>query len=486
VTSGAAERGPSGARAGGGGYKWLVVGMLWLVCLFNYADRQAIFSVFPLLRAEMGLSPLQLGVVASSFMWVYALALPFAGIVGDRVNRKALVLGGLVFWSAITLATALSTRFWHLVLFRALEGLGEAFYFPASMSLIAEYHGPETRSRAMSLHQSSVYVGTIAGGTLAGFLADRYGWRSGFYVFGILGVVLGFVLVAFLREPPRSRSSADEGHGKMVLGRTDLPWILAAEAGAVAVAAAVFLWSSNLQPFATATGRWALGLAAILGLAAVPLAIARTQIWRSISSAWVVMLIGVFVGANFVAMVFLTWLPSFLHDKFAMSLTLSGLSGTAYLQIASVVGVVVGGVLADRLVRRRAGGRMAAQAIGLILGVPFLALMGWTLSVPVLVLAMTGFGFFKGIYDANIWASLYDVVKPERRATALGLMNAAGWLGGATAPVAVAAASARVGMSACLSATSAVYALVGVALGLTARRVSAARAGEPSRRDETR
>src|SRR5437773_743424 len=111
--------------------------MLWLVCLFNYADRQTIFSVFPLLKSEMRLEPVERGVLASSFIWAYAVALPFTGVIADRVNRKFLILGGLLFWSAITVATGLATEFWHLVVFRALEGLGEAFYFPASMSMIA-------------------------------------------------------------------------------------------------------------------------------------------------------------------------------------------------------------------------------------------------------------------------------------------------------------------------------------------------------------
>src|SRR3954469_19477424 len=159
-------------------YRWLIVAMLWCVCLFNYADRQAIYSVFPLLKSEMHLSDVQLGLVGSSFMWVYAAALPFAGIVGDLVSRKTTIRVGRIFWSFFTFATAFSTQYWHLVLFRSLEGLGEAFYFPASMSLIADYHGRATRSRAMALHQSSVYAGTIAGGTAAGILADRYGWRS--------------------------------------------------------------------------------------------------------------------------------------------------------------------------------------------------------------------------------------------------------------------------------------------------------------------
>jgi MFS family permease len=373
--------------------------MLWFVCLFNYADRQAIFSVFPLLKAEMHLSDVQLGIVASSFMWVYALGAPFAGVIGDRFNRKHLILGGLIFWSLITIATALSRTYWQLVLFRALEGLGETFYYPASMSLLSDYHGKETRSRAMGLHQSSVYAGTIAGGTAAGFLAQRFGWRSSFWTFGSLGILLGVVLLTLLREPQRTRTA-----------ETRTSW------------SGVF--SHSMAP----------------------------------------VLVAVFFGANFVAMVFLTWMPSFLNRKFGMTLAMAGLNGTAWLQIASVLGVLSGGFLADRLVRRRPGGRMMAQAIGLFGGIPFLFLTGWTMSASVLVAAMAGFGYFKGLYDANIWASLYDVVKPEQRATALGLMNSIGWLGGSAAPIAVAAAADRWGMSAAISATSAVYLSIAILL----------------------
>src|SRR5438876_5036196 len=192
-----------------GWYRWAVVAMLWLVCLFNYADRQAIFSVFDSLKEEMKLSDDQLGYVGSSFMWVYAAALPLSGMIGDRVNRKLLILGGLTFWSVVTLATAWATEYWHLLLCRALEGLGEAFYFPASMSLIGDYHGRDTRSRAMGLHQSSVYAGTILGGTVAGYCAEYYGWRTGFILFGRLGLVLAAVLLFALREPAREKSAGD-------------------------------------------------------------------------------------------------------------------------------------------------------------------------------------------------------------------------------------------------------------------------------------
>src|SRR5215471_6842613 len=189
-------------------YKWFVVAMLWFVCFFNYADRQAIFSVFELLKSEMNLNDVQLGIVGASFMWVYAAIGPLAGLVGDRVNRKTLIIGGLVFWSVITTATALSTQYSHLVLFRALEGFGEAFYFPASMSLLSDFHGPATRSRAMSIHQSSVYAGTIAGGSVAGVLGQHFGWRSSFYLFGSLGILLGALLMLLLREPSSKTSLA--------------------------------------------------------------------------------------------------------------------------------------------------------------------------------------------------------------------------------------------------------------------------------------
>ena len=379
--------------------------MLWFVCLFNYADRQAIFSVFPLLKTEFGLSDVQLGYIASSFMWMYALSAPLAGWIGDRFRRKTVILAGLIFWSFITIATALSTSYGQLVAFRALEGLGEAFYFPASMSMLSAYHGAETRSRAMSWHQSSVYAGTVAGGALSGWLAEQFGWRCGFYVFGSGGILLGLVLLWLLDEPDAPEAYEDRK-------RADI-----GEAGR-----------------------------AIFG------------------NPMVVVLMSVFIGANFVAMIFLTWLPSYLNRTFHMGLAMAGFNATAYLQIASVAGVITGGVLADRLVRRHRGGRVMTQAIGLLGGVPFLFLSGWAVSVPVFVLAMTGFGFFKGMYDANIFASLHDVVPPERRATAVGVMNSVGWLGGGIAPVAIAAASGRYGMSACLSATSAIYATFAVLL----------------------
>jgi MFS family permease len=178
----------------------------------------------------------------------------------------------------------------------------------------------------------------------------------------------------------------------------------------------------------------------------------------------VLLLMAVFFGANFVAGVFLTWMPTFLFRKFGMTLSLAGFSGTIYQQAGSILGVLCGGVLADRLARRYPGGRMTAQALGLLLGVPFVFLTGWTLSATTLVLAMTCFGFMKGMYDSNIWASLHDVVRPERRASAVGWMNGLAWVGAGSAAVAIGAASERFGMSACISATSLIYLAFGLLL----------------------
>lgn len=391
--------------------------MLWFVCFFNYADRQAIFSVFPLLKTEMGLSDVQLGIVGAAFMWVYACFGFIAGIVGDRFKRKTLIIGGLIFWSLVTIGTALSTNYTHLVICRALEGLGEAFYFPASMSLLSDYHSKATRSKAMAFHQSSVYAGTIAGGAVAGYMGEYYGWHSSFYMFGGLGILLGILLITFLREPVRGQSEIQNG----TLVSSQVPEI-----------------SQPANIFS--------GIDSIF----------------KIKMVWI--LIMVFIGANFVASIFLTWMPSFLYQKFHMSLSMAGLNATAYLQIASVLGVIAGGYLADKLVIRYRGGRMMTQSIGLILGVPFIFLAGWTLSVPVLIIGLIGFGFFKGLYDANIWASLHDVVKPKNRATAVGFMNSLGWLGGGIAPVAIAYASGKYGMGYCISAASVLYLIFGLLL----------------------
>jgi MFS family permease len=389
-------------------YKWYVVAMLWCIAFFNYADRQAIFSVFPLLQKEMSLSNTQLGLLGSSFAWVYGLGAIFAGTIVDRVARKTAILAGLYAWSVICMATAVSRNFVHLVFFRAAEGLGETFYFPASMSLISDYHGKETRSRAMGFHQTSVYVGTIGGGFFAGLIGQYYGWRLSFIVFGAAGILLGFALSRFLHEPRRG-AAEDFDAGKPV-----------------------------------SPGQF---------------------LNRAFHTPTVLILLGAFACANFVAVVMLTWMPKFLYDKFKLSLAMAGLTATLFLQLASMIGSPVGGWLADLLRRRSAGGRMMVQAIGVFAGAPFVILCGMTQSIPVLIAALIGWGFFKGLYDANIFAAVYEVVPPEARGAAAGLMNTVGWLGGGgSAPVVVGILADYFGLGFAISIAASVYLTAGLLL----------------------
>jgi MFS family permease len=398
-------------------YKWWVVAMLWLISFFNYADRQAIFSVFPLLEREMHLTPVQLGLLGSAFAWVYGLGAPFAGMIVDRVRRKTAILGGLHAWSLICMATVLSRDFRHLFFWRAAEGLGETFYYPASMSLISDYHGRETRSRAMGLHQTSVYMGTIGGGFFAGLIGQYYGWRWSFIVFGGLGVLLGFVLKRFLIEPPRGAAEVAEVRGA----------------------------------HATAALAGGVSLPAFLRL------VARTPT--------LLCLMGAFMCANFVAVVLLSWMPKFLYDKFEMGLAMAGLTATIFVQLASMAGAPVGGWLADTLRRRTPRGRMAVQMIGVFGGAPFVVLCGLTPSVGMLIVALTAWGFFKGLYDANIFASAFDVVRPEARGTAAGFMNAVGWLaGGGSAPVVIGIIAQRESLGLAIALASVVYVAAGLLL----------------------
>src|SRR6187401_646844 len=234
----------------------------------------------------------------------------------------------------------------------------------------------------MGLHQTSVYIGTIGGGFFAGLIGQYYGWRLSFIVFGTAGILLGFVLHRFLVEPPR---------------------------GATESAAAV---------------PGALSLAAFLRL------VVRTPT--------VVCLLGAFMCANFVAVVLLSWMPKFLFDRFHLGLAMSGLTATLFVQLASMAGAPAGGWLADTWRQRTPRGRIAVQTLGMLAGAPFVAICGLTHSIGALILSLTLWGFFKGLYDANIFASAFDVVPAGARGRTAGFMNMIGWLaGGGSAPVAI-------------------------------------------------
>jgi MFS family permease len=388
----------------GPSYRWQVVAMLWAISFFNYADRQAIYSVFPLLQKSMSLTNVELGLLGSAFAWVYGLGGMFAGMVVDRIRRKTAIIGGLYAWSIICAATAAVTGFRGLFIMRAAEGLGEMFYYPASMSFVSDYHGPKTRSRAIGIHQTSVYIGTIAGGFFAGLIGQYYGWRWSFVLFGSLGILLGLVLTRHLIEPVRGQ----------------------------------------LEPESTGTGTF--------------------------RSKGLYLLMGAFCCANFVAVVLLTWMPKFLFDRFHLSLAMSGLTATIYVQLASMCGSVCGGWWADKWRAKTPGGRMLVQAIGVFGGAPFVVLCGMTSSIGWLITALTAWGFFKGLYDANIFASAFDIVAPAYRGRAAGLMNTVGWLaGGGSAPLVIGWISQSQGLGTAIAMAASVYLLAGVLLLLASR-----------------
>ncbi len=375
--------------------------MLWCVVVLNYADRQALSGTLPLIRDELHLSPHEQGMLGAAFAWVYGLCSPFAGALVDRMRRSRAVIAGLHIWSFICAATAFAPNFSALLALRAAEGLGETAYFPASVSLIAEYH-TETRSRALAFHQAGVYVGIVGGTSAAAAIGMHYGWRASFAVFGILGVVLGLVLRVFLRD----RAERTQSVG--------------------------------------------IDLGAAL---------------KQIASPAAICLIAAFICANAVASVLFVWLPTFVHDRFHQNLAVAGLSATIFAQLGSLLGAVTGGYSADRARERWKSGRIVVQAIGLFAGVPFVLMSGLGSSLTFVAAAFFGWGFAKGIYEANIFASMFDITSPETRGGVVGLMNMAGWLFGAgTAPVLVGYLAERSSLGFAIACTATIYIAGGLLL----------------------
>jgi MFS family permease len=408
VTSGAVRPGPY--------YPWFVLCLFWIVYFLNHADRQILFSAFPLVQKEFGLSNTQLGLLGSSFQWVYACMVPVAGFLGDSLPRKRIIIAALLSWSLTTVASGLVTGFALLLILRALTGAGEAFYYPSATSIISDYHGSRTRALAMSIHQTSLYFGVVVSGTLAGYLAQHFGWRSAFLAFGSAGVFAALALVRYLREP--RRGAADPG-GSELLRTEALP---AAKPAMPFSARALILFRTP---------------------AALALAVS-------------------FCGMSFASVAVVTWMPAFLYNGFGYSLAEAGFHATFYHQLGAFVGVLLGGRLADRFAARNALSRPWVQAAGLLISVPFLYWIGAAGSVVQVFAALGLFGLFRGMYDSNLFASLFEVIPPEARSTATGLMLSAGFLVGGTSPVVIGNLSQQYGLGPSLGGTSVCYLAAGL------------------------
>ena len=375
--------------------------MLWIVSFFNYADRSAITAVMPMLRTQYGFSAAELGLLSTAFLWVYSLAAPLGGFLGDRFPRKWIILGGLIFWSTVTGFTPWAGSLVMFVILRGLTGLGEAFYYPAGTAMISDYHSYDSRTRALSLHQTAVFAGGILGTTFAGYLADKYDWRCAFYLYGLAGIFLAFVLMKFMRQPKMATVVRPDNRARQV---------------------------------------------PLLG-------VFKTKTCLLISL--------VYAGANFVCWALSVWIPTYLHDQYGMSLTQSAAIGTSSFLLSGLAAVLIGGFLADWLVKRTRLARFYLMASGLILAAPFVYLCGLTRSVNVLVFAMISAGFLRGIFDSCIYAAMHDVMAPAERSTAVGMMNFIGFFGAGLAPYVIGVYAPRLGLGAAMGLTSVLYVAAG-------------------------
>jgi MFS family permease len=348
-------------------YAWFVVALLFPVALLNYLDRQMMATMkasmvhdIPSIanRADWGL-------VLGCFKWTYAVLSPFGGYIADRFSKRYVIGGSLLVWSMVTWWTGHVSTFHELMTARALMGISEAFYIPAALALISEYHLGPTRSRAVGLHQAGIYVGQILGG-FAGYMADSpdHGWRWMFTTCGMIGVIYALPLIAAMRDPVRAVPTAADTE--------------AAKTGVIRG----LLGNRNF-----------LLLVAYFTLPAI--------------AGWVVR----------------DWMPEILREKFSLGQGKAGVSAILYVQLASLIGALIGGTLADRWMKTTNRGRIFTSAIGMALFLPALFGVG---NAPTLTFAIIGlivFGLGWGFFDCNNMPILCQIARPEWRATGYGIMN---------------------------------------------------------------
>lgn len=397
-------------------YKWELLVILWIAYFLNQGDRQIYNAVLPLIKADLGASDVQLGLVATAFTLLYGVFVPLAGCLGDFVTKKWIVCLSLLTFSVGTLCTGLSSGILMLILFRSVAtGVGEAFYYPAANSLIGQYHH-RTRAQAMAVHQSSLYVGIVVSSWIAGWVGELHGWRSTFYTFGSFGVLMAAVVAIRLRDEHRDAADA-----RPISKEPQCP----------------------------------------VKLGEVLRSVLRTPTLYFLSLA--------FGGMVFVGVGYQTWMPTFLYEKFNLSLKEAALNSMLYHYIFAFIGVMAGGRISDRLAARRRSIRMEMEYLGLLLGAPFIWLMGASGNVTMVYVALAGFGFFRGVYDSNLFAALFDVIHPRYRSSATGLMLCCAFTVGATSPVLLGYVKQHVNLGFGLSALAFVY-LIGGALILLATR----------------
>jgi MFS family permease len=349
---------------------WLLVALLSITLMVNYMDRQVVFALFPVLRREMSFSDMQLGLAGSLFTWTYSLSMPVAGRLADLFSKRRLIILSLILWSLATVGTGLSRNIGEFLASRIVMGLSESLYIPAAIALITQAHPGATRSRALSIHGFAQFTGITLGGWYGGWSAEQIGWRTGLFTLAIAGIAWSGVLLRFLR--------ADEAPAVEVKSEQASPKELFYTAN---------FWAMSVTFFAFCAMLWML----------------------------------------------YAWLPSYIYETYRLSLAESGLAATLYLQSSSAVGVLLGGYLGDRFGRRQPVGRFRVLTIGLFCCAPFAVAAFGAGSLTLLKISACGFGLFAGLFVANIFSGLYDVVARRNFGFATGLVNMIGGLGAGAA-----------------------------------------------------
>lgn len=359
-------------------YAWVVVGLLWAVALLNYMDRQMLSTMKPAMQIDIAelQSATNFGYLMAVFLWIYGFMSPISGIIADKLNRKWLIVGSLFVWSAVTLLMGYVTTFNQLYALRALMGVSEALYIPAALSLIADFHSPKTRSLAIGIHMTGLYMGQALGG-FGATVAANYSWQSAFHLFGLTGMVYSLVLVIALREAP---VQVEEDTNQIQ----------------IKVKTPLFK-----------------GLAILL----------------SNVSFWIILFY--FAIPSLPGWAAKNWLPTLFSENLNIPMATAGPLSTITIAASSFIGVICGGLLSDRWVQRNLKGRIYTSAIGLALTIPSLLLLGFGHSLFHVVGAAICFGLGYGMFDANNMPILCQFVSAKYRATAYGLMNMIGVFFGA-------------------------------------------------------
>jgi MFS family permease len=352
-------------------YKWVVVGVMWLIACLNYTDRMTIFSVFPVLKKEMALSDIGLALIGSSFLWVYAIFSPIGGYLGDRFPRRRVILGSLVLFSLITFATGLVRAGNQLVALRCLLGISEAIFLPPALAYIASYHSDRTRSLANSIALSGLTTGAGLGSWYGGFMTEHYSWRLGFFVLGGVGILMAVISILILRPD-------------VAVGR--IPGVVTEPPG-----------EKILAIVKTPTAACLIFLAFALSLTSWPVH---------------------------------SWLPTYVFENFKLSLTRAGSMVTLFAALPALAGGIAGGILADQWSRRDVRGRMAVQVIGFCVMAPTMLAIGFMPSAATVAGVLLLYSVARGMLEGNSMPLFCSVLPPNRWSMAYGLYNTAGTLAG--------------------------------------------------------